>query len=66
MQKYVEALPDYLMFCDIDTESIKEHIGESAKEYDTFFVPVGEGEYTEVWGIHGIVPRLDKIATRIV
>ena len=66
MMKYVSNLDKDLMFCDCDVESIKEHVGKKAKEYDSFFVKVGAGEYTEVWGIHGIVPHMNKLAYRIL
>ena len=49
-----------------DVAPIKEHIGESAQEYDSFFVTIGDGDYVEVWGMCGIVPRLSKLISRLV
>ena len=38
----------------------------SAEGYDAFFVRVQDGDYTEVWGICGIVPYNTKLTTRLV
>lgn len=34
-------------------------------DFDSFFVRVTDGEYAEVWGMPGIIPTLDKVATRL-
>jgi hypothetical protein len=64
----VGVLPSELMFVSDsqDVAPIKEHIGESAAEYDAFFVLAENGDYSEVWGIVGIVPRTAKLATRLL
>lgn len=49
-----------------DTESIRNHIGESAAGYDSFFVLVENGDYSEVWGMCGIVPRLSNLVSKLV
>jgi len=49
-----------------DVEPIKEHIGEAAEGYDSFFVAQQNGDYTEVWGMYGIIPRLGKLVSRLV
>lgn len=37
-----------------------------AKEYDAFFVNIKDGEYTDVFGIKGIVPSKEKSITKII
>lgn len=59
--------PAYIFVSDSqDARAVKEHVGALAEDYDSFFVKVGDGEYTEVWGMCGIVPRLSNLVTRIV
>jgi hypothetical protein len=48
-----------------DTQAVKENIGQIAMEFDSFFVKIGEGEYLEAWGIHGIIPYTNKTAYQI-
>jgi hypothetical protein len=48
-----------------EVKSIKENLGEVADEFDSFFVKVGDGDYVEVWGIHGIIPFDSKLAFKI-
>lgn len=48
-----------------DTEAIKRMYPETADEYDGFFVIVGDGEYTAVWGFHGLIPDLNKPVSRV-
>jgi hypothetical protein len=64
----VSALPQELQFVSDsqDVASIKEYIGESATEYDAFFVHTQDGDYTEVWGICDIIPYNTKLTTRLV
>lgn len=54
--------PDLIFVSDSqDVQAVKENLGRPAyREYDSFFVRVEEGEYTEVWGMHGIVPDLER------
>lgn len=49
-----------------EVEAIKSHVGEAGNEFDSFFVKVEEGDYAEVWGVHGIIPYTNKNAYRIV
>lgn len=49
-----------------DTQAIREHIGNKANGYDAFFVKVQDGDYSEVWGICGIIPNKSKLASRLV
>jgi hypothetical protein len=67
MMTCVAALPQYLQFVtdSQDVEAVREHIGPSADDYDSFFVSVANGDYTEVWGMSGIVPRLSNLVTRL-
>lgn len=44
-----------------DTEELKKEF----PDYDSFFVEVGEGEYTQVWGFVGIVPYLSKFVSKL-
>jgi hypothetical protein len=65
--KTIGELPRNLLLVTDSQEStaVKEHIGPAADDYDSFFVAMGEGEYTEVWGFEGIVPWNWKTAWRI-
>jgi len=49
-----------------DAESVREHVGAPANGYDSFFVRVAGGDYSEVWGMAGIVPYRSKLVTRLV
>jgi hypothetical protein len=64
----VNALSPALQFVSDsqDTEAIREHIGDCAAGYDSFFVAISDGDYAEVWGMCGIVPYLSKLVTRIL
>lgn len=64
----VAALSKELQFtCDSeDVKAIKEHIGKSADKYDAFFVGVENGDYTEIWGIVGIIPYNTKLTRRLL
>ncbi|MBA7554071.1 hypothetical protein ES705_46683 [subsurface metagenome] len=50
-----------------DVSEIKNYFGDRAavKEFDAFFVKVGEGDFVEVYGFHGIVPNLEKTVWQI-
>ena len=59
--------PDLMFISDSqDVTPIKEHTGASAEDYDAFFVGIADGDYTEVWGICGIVPYRSKLTTRLL
>ena len=68
----VGALPQDLQFVSDsqDVQAIKDYFGDAVNgeygEYDAFFVRVQDGEYTEVWGICGIVPYNSKLTTRLI
>ena len=51
-----------------DTASIRLDFGPKwdGFDYDSYFVRVEDGEYKELWGMSGIVPRLSKMVTRLV
>jgi hypothetical protein len=38
---------------------------EFALGYDAFFVKLGEGEYEQIYGMVGIVPRLTKLVSQV-
>jgi hypothetical protein len=65
---HVSEIPENATFLcySLEADSIKEDIGKIANEFDAFFVIIGEGEYTDVWGIHGCIPYLDKVAYKIL
>lgn len=49
-----------------DVKPLKDYLGEIASDYDSFFVEVKDGEYSEVWGFCGTVPYLSKLTTKII
>ena len=49
-----------------DVQAIREHLGEDAGSYDAFFVAIADGDYTEVWGMVGIVPYNSKLVSRLI
>jgi len=53
---------DDLTLVESDVDYIKEHFGRKAAvmQFDGFFVAVKDGDYSEVYGYRGTVPRLDK------
>jgi hypothetical protein len=58
--------PEYSYVSDSqDTAPIKDAIA-GAKDYDAFFVLAVDGDYTEVWGMVGIVPFRSKLVSRLL
>jgi hypothetical protein len=58
--------PEYSYVSDSqDTAPIKADVA-GAKDYDAFFVLAVDGDYTEVWGMVGIVPYHSKLVTRLL
>ena len=55
--KVIGDLPRHLLLVNDsqDADAVRESI-MGAANYDSFFVAMGEGEYTEVWGFEGYVP----------
>jgi hypothetical protein len=49
-----------------DCRAEAEAAGLTVDEYDSVFVLTGDGEYLQVWGMVGIVPRLSTLVTRIL
>ena len=49
-----------------DVAAIKRHLGTRSDGYDSFFVAGENGDYTEVWGMCGIIPRMSKLVSRFV
>jgi len=45
-----------------DVAEAKNYFGDrpAIKEFDGFFVKIGDGDFDEVYGFHGIVPNLEK------
>lgn len=65
----VSELPDGLIFVSDsqDVTEIKSFFGNHPviDNYDSFFVAIDEGEYSEVYGMEGIVPYLYKSVDHI-
>lgn len=58
----------YLVVSDSqDVALIKENFGndEQVNEFDSFLVKYGDGDYEDVLGFWGIIPRLEKRVSRI-
>lgn len=49
-----------------EVKPIKENLGKIADEFMSFFVKIEDGDYSEVWAIHGIIPYNNKTAYRLV
>ena len=49
-----------------DVEAVREALGAVAEGYDSFFVKLGEGDYEEVYGMEGVVPKLCKNVDKIL
>ena len=48
-----------------DVAEIRDELGFASEEYDSFFVRSEDGEYIEVYGMRGTVPKLDKAVHKI-
>jgi hypothetical protein len=49
-----------------DVQAIRDNVVGTA-EYDSYFVRLdGEGDYAEVYGMRGIIPKLDKAVHKIL
>lgn len=51
-----------------DTAAIRYDFGSEwdGFEYDSYFVAIADGEYTEIWGMSGTVPYKSKLVTQLV
>jgi hypothetical protein len=51
-----------------DVEAIRESCGLTLadNQFDSFFVDTQDGDYTEVWGMFGIIPRDEKPVYRVL
>jgi hypothetical protein len=62
----VKELPSHLEFVSDsqDVQAIREDFSlthlPSNQQFDSFFVGTADGDYTEVWGMFGIVPYNDR------
>jgi hypothetical protein len=65
----VKDLTNDLIFIDTDYEvqAIKEYFPKvkGIKDFEAFFVKVGDGDYEEVWGIETKIPYVDEIVYRV-
>lgn len=48
-----------------DVQSVRDNV-EGTAEYDSYFVRIEDGDYAEVYGMRGIVPKLDKAIHKIL
>ena len=48
-----------------DVQAIREYLGKDAGNYDAFFVATKDGDYTEVWGMVGIIPYNSKLVSKL-
>lgn len=49
-----------------DVEAVRDTLGTVSEGYDSFFVKLdGDGDYAEVYGMAGIVPKLNKTVYKI-
>ena len=56
---------DLVLVTDSQDVAFVKEMYPQAKDYDSFFVKVGEGEYTELYGFEGSVAALDKTLYKI-
>jgi hypothetical protein len=66
--KSLDARKDLtLMDLSQDSKEIKNHFGNrpAVRQFDSFLVKVEDGDYTEVYGFHGIVANLNKPVYKI-
>jgi len=65
--KNLEKNKDLIFLCDSqDVKFVKDYIGIEAEDFDSFFVKIEDGDYTEIFGIFGIVPYLEKEIFQII
>lgn len=59
--------PEYQPTDESETEMVKEYFGNrpAVQEFDAFLVKVGDGDYEDVLGFHGIIPNVGKNVYRI-
>ena len=59
--------PEYRSTDEGETEYVKDYFGNSptVQEFDAFLVKVGDGDYDDVLGFHGVVPGTGKNVWRI-
>ena len=59
--------PAYQPTDESETEYVKEYFGNrpAVQEFDAFLVKVGDGDYDDVLGFHGIIPNVGKNVWRI-
>ncbi|GGG87039.1 hypothetical protein [Edaphobacter dinghuensis] len=57
-----ELQADLVFLCDsAEVQDLREKLALSPDEdFDSFFVAIKDGDYTEVWGMPGIVPNKDR------
>jgi len=59
--------PDLVLVTDSqDIGAVGESIGRDLSEYGCLLVAVGEGEYTEVYGIESSVPWLSAYVEEVI
>jgi hypothetical protein len=62
----VDQIPGELAFTCDSTEVAEIRANFQLTDYDSFFVGIGDGDYTEVWGMHGTVPENSRTVYRVL
>jgi hypothetical protein len=55
----VRQIPDDFLFVS-DSQEVDQLNAKFGQDFDSYFVRVGSGDYTDVIGMRGIVPRTYK------
>ena len=56
-----------LVMTDLDVQAIKTYLGNrNVNGFGCFLVKIENGDYTEIYGINGSVPYLDKSVYKIL
>jgi len=57
---YVSDLENKDLIFISDSQDVSELRRQTGTDYDSYFIRVGDGEYTQIYGMYGIVPYLEK------
>jgi hypothetical protein len=69
--KFIESLTDkdlILVTDSQDVNSIKDYLGyknSRSISFDSYFVKIIDGDYSEIWGFMGMIPYNDKVAFKV-
>ena len=63
----INTRTDLLFLSDSqDVQAIRDYFPGFDECYDSFFVKVENGEYTEIYGMEGIIPNLNKRIYKLI